>query len=251
MPIISLNAQSSLAGIDTYQVFTIINNTGRNVVSIRMSPEDNNSWEGEFLGENEIIQNGRQYSKKLRLSRSCTRNRDFIYDLSIVLEGGSSMSEKVNVCDSSFTLGGSVANNWSNNNGGNNSVFNNGSGNNGGLNPGNNSSVFNNSGGNNGSFNNSGSNNGGLNNGGINNGGGNNSPLNQLPTMMVNFNPNQAVSPTVIARINAAFASQGLAPASCSNNPIAVFTVNGQYTACAYPTSAFPPGNYRLDLQGL
>ncbi|QZZ18754.1 hypothetical protein J5X98_14925 [Leptothermofonsia sichuanensis E412] len=56
----------------------------------------------------------------------------------------------------------------------------------------------------------------------------------------------------IVAKVNAALSSQGLLPAVCMASPIIVLSVaNGQYTACAQPSAAFPPGNYRLNIPGL
>jgi|GEM_PF-1334946 len=72
-----------------------------------------------------------------------------------------------------------------------------------------------------------------------------------FPAVMLTNNPNEPVSPVVIAKVNAALASQGLASAACNVNSIVVLNIaNGQYTACAYPSATYSPGNYRLNIPG-
>ena len=70
------------------------------------------------------------------------------------------------------------------------------------------------------------------------------------PTVMLNSSPTLPVSPVVIAKVNAALASQGLVATACNVSPIVVLNIGGQYTACAQPSAAYPPGNYRLNLSG-
>jgi hypothetical protein len=69
-----------------------------------------------------------------------------------------------------------------------------------------------------------------------------------LPAVLSILKPGVPVDATVDARIKAALGAQGLAPASCSSNSVAVFKVNGQYIACAYPNSNFGPGNYSMKI---
>jgi len=70
--------------------------------------------------------------------------------------------------------------------------------------------------------------------------------------VMFSSNPAIPVSPVIVAKVNAALSSQGLLPAACVANPIVVLNVaDGQYIACAQPSSKFPPGNYRLNIPGL
>lgn len=76
-------------------------------------------------------------------------------------------------------------------------------------------------------------------------------PIAPFPTVISSLNPGVPVSPEVVAKINAAFSTQGLQPAACSATPVAVFSVGGYYTACAFPTANFPGGNYRLNIPGL
>lgn len=76
-------------------------------------------------------------------------------------------------------------------------------------------------------------------------------PAPTLPFLMFSSNPGIPVSPVIIAKVNAALASQGLTSAACNINPIVVLNIaNGQYTACAYPSAAYPAGNYRLTIPG-
>ena len=74
--------------------------------------------------------------------------------------------------------------------------------------------------------------------------------VSSAPTVMLNSSPTSPVSPVVIAKVNAALASQGLVATACNVSPIVVLNIGGQYTACAQPSAAYPPGNYRLNLSG-
>ena len=76
-------------------------------------------------------------------------------------------------------------------------------------------------------------------------------PTPSAPTVLFSSNPGIPVSPVIIAKVNAALSSQGLFPTVCTASPIVVLSLaNGQYTACAQPSAAFPPGNYRLNIPG-
>lgn len=62
---------------------------------------------------------------------------------------------------------------------------------------------------------------------------------------------NTGTPPTVAARINTVLSSQGLAEAPCTANPVVRVTFNGMYSVCAFPNSAYPPGNYTMTIPGL
>jgi hypothetical protein len=76
-------------------------------------------------------------------------------------------------------------------------------------------------------------------------------PAPSMPFVMFSSNPSIPVSPVITAKVSAALSSQGLLPTMCTASPIVVLNIaNGQYTACAQPSAAFPPGNYRLNIPG-
>ena len=69
------------------------------------------------------------------------------------------------------------------------------------------------------------------------------------PTETVIYRQNP--QPNVSARINSILSSQGLAEAPCTVSPVVRVTFNGMYSVCAFPNSAYPPGNYTMTIPGL
>lgn len=76
-------------------------------------------------------------------------------------------------------------------------------------------------------------------------------PPKLLPPMFENRAPAQPLKPRVLDRVNNIFSEKGFAPASCSSAPVVMITINDRYTACAYPTAAYPEGQYKMNLPNL
>lgn len=211
LPIASVATAPSLAA-PVYQVFTIENNTGQDVAAVYMNPDGFPRFKSEMLG-NQILRNGGALTIKLKLDRACTRRNEAFYDVEVELVNGGKFSQSVDVCERRYSFGTKPQQKQ----------------------PLDSSSV-----------------------------GGPADPVNVppppplptttatvLPAAFETLNPYQPLPPNVIASLNAALASQGLASVSCSASSIVKFNVNGRYTACAYPSAAFGAGNYSMTLPGL
>ena len=64
----------------------IVNNTGYDVFYVYISPEENEFWGNDFLGENDILENGQTIT--FRLTQPLTKVK--VYDIRLVDEDGDS-----------------------------------------------------------------------------------------------------------------------------------------------------------------
>ena len=64
----------------------IVNNTGYDVFYVYISPEENEFWGDDFLGEDDVLENGQTVT--FRLSQPLTRTK--VYDIRLVDEEGDS-----------------------------------------------------------------------------------------------------------------------------------------------------------------